>query len=534
MFKALLKKQFLELFSFYFTNKKTGKSRAKSSTISMLVLYSILMVFVGVMFGFLAYQLAVYFLEINYDWLYFAMMGLMAVFLGVFGGVFNTYAGLYHAKDNELLLSMPIEPSKILFVRMIGVYAIGFMYESIVIIPAVIVYWLIKTPTFLSVLFPVLLVFIIGFLVLTLTCALGWVVAIISSKLKNKSYITVILSLAFIALYYFVYYNLNNLLQLLTQNAESIGNVMRSGLYPFYQLGLAASGDILGMLIFTAIVGALFALTYYVLSKSFIRITTTNKGAKKKVYREKTAKASGSGVALLSKEFKRFLNSPTYMLNCGFGVVFLVFITIFAIIKTDWIRSIIFALNISDPNLVQMVPIVLCAAVCMLVSMNPISAPSISLEGKNIWILQSMPVETHKILLSKQGIHIIVNGLSALFATVTVGFIARLSLLDIVICSLFAAVFVLFTAAAGVALNLAKPNLDWKNETVPIKQNMSVLILLFGGWVLLIGYSVGYFFLLGTIQSWVYSLLCTALIAAVTVALNHWIKTKGTVIFENL
>ena len=39
------------------------------------------------------------------DWLYFDMMTLIALFLGVFGGVFNTYSSLYKAKDNDLMLS---------------------------------------------------------------------------------------------------------------------------------------------------------------------------------------------------------------------------------------------------------------------------------------------------------------------------------------------------------------------------------------------------------------------------------------------
>ena len=41
-------------------------------------------------------------------WLYFALMALLAMLLGAFGSVFNTYSGLYLSKDNDLLLSMPI------------------------------------------------------------------------------------------------------------------------------------------------------------------------------------------------------------------------------------------------------------------------------------------------------------------------------------------------------------------------------------------------------------------------------------------
>ena len=35
--------------------------------------------------------------------LYFLIMGMIAIALGTFGSVFNTYSGLYLSKDNDLL-----------------------------------------------------------------------------------------------------------------------------------------------------------------------------------------------------------------------------------------------------------------------------------------------------------------------------------------------------------------------------------------------------------------------------------------------
>ena len=42
------------------------------------------------------------------SWLYFALMGGLGLCLGAFGSVFNTFSSLYLAKDNDLLLSLPI------------------------------------------------------------------------------------------------------------------------------------------------------------------------------------------------------------------------------------------------------------------------------------------------------------------------------------------------------------------------------------------------------------------------------------------
>lgn len=137
MFKTLLKKQFLELNSFYFQDKKTGKMRSKKSTVIYVLLFALLFIGLGVAF----YEMSKLFAPLLYtpaSWLYFCLMGMMAIIMGVFGSVFNTYAGLYHAKDNDLLLSMPIPPSKILLVRIVGVMLMSLLYEGMVIIPVII------------------------------------------------------------------------------------------------------------------------------------------------------------------------------------------------------------------------------------------------------------------------------------------------------------------------------------------------------------------------------------------------------------
>lgn len=112
MLKLLLKKQLLEIFQVYFYDAKKNKARSKASTAMYFALF-ILLVFglLGGIFTFLAAKLCTPLIEAGMDWMYFALMGLIAVLLGAFGSVFNTYAGLYLPKDNDLLLSMPIPVS---------------------------------------------------------------------------------------------------------------------------------------------------------------------------------------------------------------------------------------------------------------------------------------------------------------------------------------------------------------------------------------------------------------------------------------
>ena len=141
MLKTLLKKQLYELNYTFFYDQKKGKMRSKGSSITLIALYVLLMVgVVGGMFAIFAAMACPPLVEAGMGWLYFSIFSLIAVAMGVFGSVFNTYSGLYLAKDNDLLLSMPIPVRYLLIVRLAGVYLMGLMFSAMVLLPAVIVY----------------------------------------------------------------------------------------------------------------------------------------------------------------------------------------------------------------------------------------------------------------------------------------------------------------------------------------------------------------------------------------------------------
>lgn len=534
MLKALLKKQFLELNAFYFQNRKTGKNRSKSGSVGMIILFIFLFFFLGVTFYGTFSLLADSLIPSGFAWLYFCMTGMFAIALGTLGSVFNTYAGLYHAKDNDLLLSMPIPPSKILFVRITGVYAMSLLYSSLMWIPAIIKYFVSASPTVLSVIFCILQTFILTLFVTVLTCVLGWVVALISAKVKNKSFVTVLASLLFIGIYYFIYFRINIFLQSIAENASAIGATIKSWFYPFYLMGVASTGKVIPMLIVTAITAAFFALTYFVLSRSFIKITTTKTAEKKTVYKSEQVKTSNTKSALLKKEFARFLASPTYMLNCGIGLFISLSLSVVALIKADTIRDFINLFSETMPGIKEMFPIIAACIVCMLFSTNQITAPSVSLEGKTIWVLQSLPVDVKDILAAKRNLHTYLSLPCAIFATVVLGYIIEADITEIVYMIVLTYSFVLFCASFGLFLNLKMPNLTWTNETVPVKQSAAVGISLFSGWILSAAIGGIAYFLSDKIDLTYYNFVCALVLLFATRYLNRWLNTKGAEIFSNL
>ena len=198
MFKILLKKQMTEIFRGYFYDAKKNKKRSAFSTIMFIIIYLAIMIGVlGGMFTYLSSGLCEPLTTAGMGWLYFIIMGMIAIALGSFGSIFNTYSGLYLSKDNDMLLSLPIPTGCIVAARRTSVYLLGLLYSAVVMVPAVIVYWVVAPINISIVAGSILLIIIISAIILVLSCVLGWCVAKLSLKLKNKSFVTVFLSLAF-------------------------------------------------------------------------------------------------------------------------------------------------------------------------------------------------------------------------------------------------------------------------------------------------------------------------------------------------
>lgn len=98
MLKALLRKQFLELTTWFYQDKKTGKNRSKAAMAGFIILYAVICACCCMIFFVVGGSLCGPLLAVDMGWLYMAIMGLIAMALGVFGSVFNTYAGLYRSR----------------------------------------------------------------------------------------------------------------------------------------------------------------------------------------------------------------------------------------------------------------------------------------------------------------------------------------------------------------------------------------------------------------------------------------------------
>lgn len=303
-----------------------------------------------------------------------------------------------------------------------------------------------------------------------------------------------------------------------------------------YCLGMGCIGDVPSFLIFAAITVVLFAVVCMVLSRGFIKITTGKTDQKGGLSSKKSIQSKSPESALLKKELKHFWSSIAYMMNCGLSLAVLLFAAVMLFVKSADINAALNEIKTVFPQADRLLSPLVAAATVLVCSVSVISSPSISLEGNNLWILRTSPVPPEKVLYSKLKLHLVLTEIPACLFVISAIFVLKISLINSIL--LIATVFmvVIILGYLGLIFNLKHPKLEWTNETVPVKQSISVLFCMLSGFATAVVYTglmmVSVFVL--NISATLYMSLFAVVFALICVWLDRRLKTKGAQLFESL
>lgn len=532
MLKALLKKQLLAIAA-VFTQGKNGKRRSKVTAIAFAALIVYAVVAIGVLFWEMSKMMCQPLVEAGLGWVYFSVMSLMATGFGVIGSCFMAKSKLYEAKDNDLLLSMPIPARAILFVRMLGLYVMTLLIEALVFIPALAQYYTVAGVQVASLVSGVVLLLVLPLGSTAICCLIGFVLAWMTAKVPFKNLFTVLGFIVFMVVYFILYSKVNEYIGYVLANGEAVGTTMKTTLYPFSQIGYAAEGNLLSLLITVGIWGGIFALGYLVISLTYFRIITMKRGERHAKYKEREYKSFGALFALFKKEFLRLIKDPMYLLNASMGTFLMVIIGVMC-----WIKGDLFGLSseslgalLGDPSAMLMI---VALTVAFMTSSNTIAACSVSLEGENITLVQALPVDEWSVLRAKLYLHFMMTAIPALICGLTIALVLGLLWWEVCLVLATALISSLLFSAFDLTVNLKLPNLQWTNEIAAIKQSASIVVSMFGGWGITLLPLGGYFLFGKYMPAWGYVVLCLGIFVALTVGLSWWLYKKGTKVFKTL
>ena len=176
--------------------------------------------------------------------------------------------------------------------------------------------------------------------------------------------------------------------------------------------------------------------------------------------------------AVAFKEFKRLTGSTNYMTNAAVGEVMAVLLGIITlIIGFERILSTVTGGAPIDPAILHpAIPFVIYFFIVLMAT----TACSPSLEGKNYWIIQSLPVEKKIIYQGKMLFNMYLTVPFMTFAILCMCISAKVPVSDTILYLILGFTLCAFSTAWGCVCGIKFMRLDWENEIEVIKQGAAV------------------------------------------------------------
>lgn len=477
------------LASFRFGGRK--RKRAVSGVGALVLLAGLALYLSGTYSFLLVDQLA----PLGLEKLVILLMSVMAVGMGTLFTVFAAQGVVFGGRDNDFALSLPVSAFSLMLCRTLALYVENLVFTAFVMLPAGAAYllgggeggaWF--------VLALVLCTLLVSLLPTLLSLVIGFVVAWASGKFAHRSGLATVLYLAFFAVVMFLSFRMSFAINDVAAFALGLQDAFSGWGLPFLLvMRSCCEGDALALLALAGLCVLPFLLAVWLFGRQYKRIVTdlASHGARSD-YKLGKLSASGRTAALFRKEAKRFFGSPIYFLNCGIGAIMAMGLSAAALIFRGTVAQMLS--DLAAEELVFPVMPMLAALAALLLTMTPTTAASISLEGKQLWILKAAPLSAKGIFAVKVGFQLLLTGvpLAVCTALLTVAFSMTPAQ---------AGLFLLVVACAGVCMalvglfvNLCLPRLDAPNDAVVVKQSGSVLVSMLVSFVL-VGAGVGLWWL---------------------------------------
>lgn len=180
------------------------------------------------------------------------------------------------------------------------------------------------------------------------------------------------------------------------------------------------------------------------------------------------------------QEIKNLINNPTFLIQCVFptiiiGIVFGVLVLILFPTLLDMMKFETQLQEIKIKFNIQVTMIILGIMQLIFIFSN-ISLTSITRKGKNAIFIKYIPIDLYKQFLLLNIPQIIFNNISIIIILgIMKYFIPTINILGLIILFILANLLNIINSLIMIIVDLKRPNLNWTNETMAIKENSNKL-----------------------------------------------------------
>jgi ABC-2 type transport system permease protein len=456
---------------FFYT--KDGAERRKRGLFFAGVL------FLGIYFIFYSsfYSRALYGMLAPYRMGYLVIPSIVdvAAFACFFLTVYKVNGLLFNLKDHDLILAMPVTTGQLIGSRVLTLYARNLLPVLIFTLPAGIVYGVGTGAGAAYYLLYIICALFVPLIPIVIASIVGYFTAALAARFRRANLVNVILG--FVLTFGIMALSIS----MSSTKAQNLGPALEGGLrfYPpaWWMLEASANLDIVKFLLFIGVSALIFGLFLWLAAPRFEEINERLAAVRAPKRAEKAEKtvARGALSALYRKELHRYGASSIYVLNTSVGMVIFLLLTIgVAVLGGTRVKSML-----NMPGFAQILPVYLPLIAAGCVALSNTACCSISLEGKSIWIVRSLPVSEKTIFASKILLNLSVTIPAAVVGVVLMAFTVGLTPVQFAVSLLMPVCIGLLAAVLGLTVNLAFPSLDWTAEITAVKQSAATMIGVF-------------------------------------------------------
>lgn len=403
-----------------------------------------------------------------------------------FFGLFKAGSIIFQKNSYDVLCSLPVSQTEIVLSRFFNMYIGNLLISLAIIVPGIVIYGYYLKPQLWFYIAGIIVTVFLPLLPMTITTMLSAIITAIASRMKHKSLVTTALSILLIVCilpisFTTAQFDENITTEMLVDITSLITDLISKIYPPAVWASVAMTGkSFVNLALYLGISVLLFAVMVIIVSKNFTFIcrglySTTAKHT----YKIEELKLNSVLKTLWIKEWKRYLASSIYVTNTIIGPIMMVLFAASVLVmgteKLNMYMQIPGGIN-------NILPFVIGAMSCVMTT----TCTSISMEGKQWWIIKSLPVSTKDILNSKLLMNLSLISPFYLIAEILLIIATKPSLVNLLWLIIIPAVFIVFSCVFGIFINLHFAVFDWENEVTVVKQSATAMLGGLGGFVIII------------------------------------------------
>lgn len=419
--------------------------------------------------------------------------------ISLFFAFFEVNGYLFAFREYDLIMSLPLKQQEVVTAKFLHMYVRRMPWYVGLAVALEIPFIYFSKPPVIGILLWIMGAFLLPVIPMLLATVIGALLKGISVKFKHKHVVEIVLNLFLVGIIFTWAFSTTqvasegSLEEMIAQGTSKVENI--ANLVPMvgWFRDMVTKGSLLAFVLLLGSSLVLYEIIFLVISREYKKINTRLlEGVSLGNYQLGAQKGKSMMAALIFKEWKRFTSSSLYLMNAAMGLIMLLVVSVgsFFMNVDEMMDGMMEQLPAGIPITAQSIYAVIPVLAGMLISMVDTSCMSPSLEGKNNWILASLPVSKKEIANGKILFNVCLQLPAAILAVILLTISTKAGIVYGLCYLLIGVLYCTFSSAIGLWVGVKFIKLDWENEVEVVKQGAATVIYMIPVLILSMGMMV--------------------------------------------